>query len=164
MSSSTIFPQMPLTMELSIIVIAILYSMLTIFLQRKLSNPKKMRELQRKSKNLSKELNELVKSNAPHEKISEKQKELMPILSETMKVQFKSMIVVLPIFAIIYYVMLPHFFSTTLYVKFIGELNYTTLFFITVLLIGVTASVAILLYDKKKAAEEERVPEAPKKA
>ena len=146
---------MPLNIEVSIILLAVVYSLFTLFLQRKLSNPKKMRDLQRKSKHLSKELNELVKNNAPHEQISEKQKELMPILSETVKVQFRSMIVILPIFAVIYYILLPTYFKTSTYVHFLGELNYSTLFFVTVLAVGLLASMAVLLYDRKKTKEEE---------
>ncbi len=152
---------MPVSIALSIVLIGVLYTAISVLLQRKLINPKRMRELQQKSKDITTELNRLVKANAPKEHIEAKQKELMPMLSESMRSQMKPMFVILPIFLVMYYLILPTVFasSTTSFFMFTlfgakEQLGLRGLFFYTVLIIGIIASISILVYDKKKTKLE----------
>ena len=152
---------MPINIALFIMAVGVGYALLSITIQRKLTNPKKMRELQHRSKQLTNELNALAKSNAPREHIEAKQKELMPILSETMRRQMKPMVVILPVFLAMYYLVLPSVFAASAsgYVVFslLGstqQLGSKGIFFWTVLVSGFICSMIILLYDKKKTAQE----------
>jgi uncharacterized membrane protein (DUF106 family) len=149
---------MPPMIAASIIAIGIAYAIFSVVLQRKLVDPKRMREIQYKVNKLSKDLNAMIKNNASKEEISNKQKELMPLMSENMKKQFKPMIVILPIFFLVYYVLLGALYSgvanDTVY--FIMPLNYRGLFFATVLILGFILSIVILIYDRIKAKEEQK--------
>ncbi len=147
---------MPTDVLITIIVIAVLEVTLSIFLQRKLINQKKMRSLTRKMNEKSKELRELIKSNAAQDVIASKQKEIYPLMMEQTKHQFKSF-VILPIFLAIYYVVLPAMFGSKNY--FFMGLGYLEVFFVVVFVMGIISSVIVLLYDRKKAkleAEEEK--------
>lgn len=148
---------MPPLIIVAIIAIGIAYTFFSVFLQRKLVDPKRMREIQAKVNQISKEMNAMVKRNAPKEEISGKQKELMPLMSENMKKQFKPMIVILPIFLIVYDVLLKMAFGgyANAVVNFIFPMNYQNLFFATVLILGLIMSMVILIYDRKKAKEEQ---------
>ncbi len=144
---------------LSIIAIGVAYALFSVVLQRKLVDPKRMREIQSKVSQLSKELNAMIKSNAAKEEISKKQSELMPLMSENMKKQFKPMIIILPIFFLVYYVLLGALFggvaNQTIY--FLMPLHYKGLFFATVLILGFASSIFILIYDRKKAKAEQKL-------
>ncbi|MEM3827203.1 MAG: EMC3/TMCO1 family protein [Candidatus Micrarchaeaceae archaeon] len=149
---------MPPLVALSIVAIGVVYAVFSVFLQRKLVDPKRMREIQYKVSQLSKELNALIKNNATKEEISKKQGELMPLMSENMKKQFKPMIIILPIFLFVYYVLLGALYSGVANdtVEFIIPLHYRGLFFATVLILGFVLSIVILVYDRIKAKEEQK--------
>ena len=148
---------MPPFIILAVVAIGIAYTLFSVFLQRKLVDPKRMREIQFKVNQLSKEMNAMIKSNAPKEEISSKQKELYPLMSENMRKQFKPMIVILPIFLLVYDVLLKMAFGTYSkdIVQFIFPMNYQNLFFATVLILGLIISMVILVYDRKKAKKEQ---------
>ncbi len=153
---------MPIATTVILVVIGVVYVMASTFIQRKLTNPKRMREIQAKIQLISKEMNALVKNKAAQEEISAKQKELMPLMSENMKVSFKPMLVLLPIFLLLYYVLLPTGFKSVSsdYVVLFGlKLGYLGVFFATVLILGLAASVVIMAYDRKKAREERQALE-----
>ncbi|MCL4363261.1 EMC3/TMCO1 family protein [Candidatus Marsarchaeota archaeon] len=147
---------MPLSFALIIVGLGIFEVSLSVLMQRKLVNPKRMRELQARLKSISKEMNALIKSNAPKEQISAKQSEIMPLMKENMTMSFKPMIVIFPIFIIVYYVLLPALAGKADYIlNFIGiPLTYNLVFIATVFILGLISSIAILLYDRKKAKEE----------
>ncbi len=140
--------------------VAIAYTALALFLQRKLANPKHMREIQRKMKENSKVLNEMVKGGASKDAIMAKQKEVMPLLSESMKGQMKPMFVVLPLFLAFYYALLPYVItsigasSSTVNFIFSG-LSMENFFFVLVFILGLASSIAIMAYDRKKGKQEE---------
>lgn len=148
---------MPPLIILAIVAVGIAYTLFSIFLQRKLVDPKRMREIQFEVNRLSKEMNELVKRNAPKEEVSSKQKELMPLMGENMKKQFIPMIVILPVFLLVYDVLLKMAFGgyANARVNFIFLMNYQNLFFATVLILGLVMSMVILIYDRKKAKAEQ---------
>ena len=153
---------MPVATIIVLVAIGIAYVVTSTFLQRKLTNPKRMREIQAKIQSISKEMNALVKNKAAQEEIAAKQKELMPLMSENMKVSFKPMLALLPIFLLLYYVLLPAGFKSVAsdYVVLFGlKLGYLGLFFATVLILGLAKSVVIMIYDRKKAREERQVLE-----
>ena len=156
----------PTNIEIIIVVIAIMYALGTLSLQRKLSNPKKAREIQRKMKAHSKILNEMTKNGATREQIMQKQSEIMPLMTESMKNQMKSAIVVLPIFLIIYSVALPYFANSMGFVKdtinfVFPNMTYQSFFFSITFIIGIIMTAFILIYDRKKSKEEMLVETTP---
>ena len=104
------------------------------------------------------ELNQLVKSNAPKEEIAKKQSELMPLISENMKTSIRPMLVILPVFFLLYYLILPTTFHSIAneYVPFIDsmKLNYLGVFFACVFILGIATSIIIMIYDRKKTKLE----------
>lgn len=140
-----------------LILLAGIYVALSIVLQRKLSNPKRLREIQEIIKEKTKELNELAKSRADPKALADKQKELMPLLNETMKLQFKPLLVVLPIFIALYYLILPMAFKPYSSARFSFlslSLNYQLYFVLFTFLFGIIASAVVALYDRAKAKKE----------
>ena len=144
-----ILPVLPINVEIMIIVIAVAYTAISIFAQRKLTNPKRMREIQYKAKVMQKEMNEMLKNKAPQEELMAKQKEFMPLMGEQLKSSMKPMLVILPLLLIVYYVIMP--------VLPLGAGNLTSskeLFFIVVFGLGIVSAIVILLYDKGKTKKE----------
>ncbi|MEM3883422.1 MAG: EMC3/TMCO1 family protein [Methanothrix sp.] len=158
MTAVTLNALMPMGTVIILIAIGIAYVAFSTFAQRKVGNPKKMRELQQRMNALSKELNQLVKSNAPKEEIAKKQSELMPLMSENMKTSIKPMLVILPVFFLLYYLVLPTTFHSIAneYVLFLGsmKLNYLGVFFACVFILGIATSIIIMIYDRKKTKLE----------
>ena len=151
---------MPLPIALAIIGFGLAEVIISVVVQRKLSNPKRARELQAKMKRLSKELQELG-SNASKETLTAKQNEIMALMKQNMGMMMKPMLVALPLFLILYYVVLPAGFAWTAgeTFTFIVPLTYTDLFFATVLIFGIVSSIIITIYDRKKMQEEALVSE-----
>ncbi|MCL4404804.1 EMC3/TMCO1 family protein [Candidatus Marsarchaeota archaeon] len=149
---------MPMSTVIILVAIGVAYVAFSTFAQRKVGNPKKMRELQQRMKTLSSELNALIKQNAPKEEINKKQSELMPLMSENMKTSIKPMLIILPIFFLLYYLALPTAFHSIAneYVPFLFsmKLNYAGVFFACVFILGIISSIVIMVYDKKKAKLE----------
>lgn len=149
-------PVLPLNTELLVFAIAIAYTFTSMALQRLISNPKKTREIQYRLNTLSSELNSMVKNNAPQEDIKAKQSELMPLMSTSMKTQFTPMLVILPIFFIIYSLIFPHLFVSAVQVQFFifkgspAQVQFLTAVFV----LGLAASFVVLAYDKMKAKKE----------
>ncbi len=149
---------MPIQAMLMLVAIGVAYVVLSVVIQRKLGNPKRMRELQKRIQDISKEMNALVKNKAPQEEVSAKQKELMPLMGENMKTSMKPMFALLPVFLLLYYVLLPAGFSSWAghyYVTIFGDkLGYLGVFFVVVFTLGMISTAIIMVYDRKKAKEE----------
>ena len=148
---------MPTALMAEILAAALIYSLFAIAIQRILVDTRKMRELNLKIKEAQKELNDLIKSKAPQEHITNKNKEMMPLLSETMRKQMKPMIVLLPLSLIVWEVVVPRAFSNAAgtYVSVAGwKLGYTNFFIVSLFVIGFVMAMIIQLYDKKKALQE----------
>lgn len=127
-------------------------------LQRKLVNPRKSRELQDQIRVYTKEIQEMVKRNAPKEEISAKQGQMMPLMKQSMTMNLKSTFILIPSFIVIYYLIIPHLFGSlgTDVVAFtIGSYNvslqYRGLFFVVVFVLGLATSMGVLLYDRHRA-------------
>jgi uncharacterized membrane protein (DUF106 family) len=148
---------MPINLVLEIIVAALIYSVVAIVIQRLLVDTRRMRELNLKIKDHQKTLNEMIKSKAPQEHIANKNKEMMPLLSETMKRQMKPLIVLLPLSLIVWEGIVPIVFSSAAgtYVALDGwKLGYTTFFIVSLFIIGFVMAIFIQMYDKEKALRE----------
>ncbi len=154
----TTAPVMPFSVVLIIILIGIGEIALSTLLQRKLGNPKKAREIQAHMNRVSKELKELIKNKAPKDIVSSKQKEIMPLANASMKLSLKPMIVLFPLFIVIYYVVIGMFLSgwQKYVINFIIPLHYKGFFIAFVLIFGMTVGVIISLYDRKKIKESEK--------
>jgi uncharacterized membrane protein (DUF106 family) len=144
---------LPLGAEMIIIVIGVVYTLSSVLLQRKLSNPKRTREVQAQIKQLTNELNALVKGNASKDQQAAKQSEVMKLMGESMRTSMKPMLVVMPVFLVVYYVMLP---ALPLGAG-VGAKNVQTLFFYTVFALGLVSSMVILLYDKRMTKKEQQI-------
>jgi len=149
---------MPQSSMLLIILSGVIYALCAAAVQRKLSNPKKSRELQDQIKIISKELQAMIKNNAPKEEVSKRQSEMMPLVRQSMTMNMKSTFILIPSFFVVYYLIIPYLFGGlgTDFVAFmIGSykisLEFKGLFFVTVFILGIILSVSILLYDKRRA-------------
>jgi uncharacterized membrane protein (DUF106 family) len=150
-------PTLPFNAELLVFAIAIVYTFTSVALQRRLADPKKLREMQDRMKSLSSELNSMIRSNAAQDAIKAKQQELMPLMSTSMMAQFKPMLVILPIFLVLYYWILPQtMFGPAAQVQFfiLRGSAAQVIFFMVVFVLGLVSSFVVLSYDKKKAKEE----------
>ncbi len=141
-----------------LVVAGVIYTVAATIIQRKLSNPKRSRELQDQIMLHSKEFREMIKRNAPKEELDAKQKVLMPLHKESMTLNMKSLFVLMPSYLVVYYLVLPYLFGSlgvALLTLHLGSYNlslqYRNIFFITTLVLGVGTSVGILLYDKRRA-------------
>ncbi len=144
---------LPVGAEMVVIVIGALYTLASVLLQRKLMNPKRMREVQSQIKKLTNELNALVKSNAPKEQQAAKQSEVMKLMGESMRTSMKPMFVIMPIFLVVYYLVLPALLLAVGMATKSGQ----SVFFYTVLILGLVSSMVILLYDRSMTKKEEKV-------
>lgn len=148
----------PISSDAMIIVAGVLYTIGAAVVQRKLTNPKKNREMQDQIKIYSKEINELIKKNAPKEEISAKQSQMMPLVRQSMTANLKSTIVLIPSFLVVYYLIVPWLFGglgTSTIAFSIGSYNvsleYKGLFFVCVFVLGITTSIGIMIYDRRRA-------------
>src|SRR5580658_4241261 len=96
-------PVLPENVEILIIVMAIIYTSISLIAQRKLTNTKRMRQIQAKMQIIQKDMNEMIKRNAPQEELMARQKEFMPLVGEQMKNSMKPMIIIFPLLLITYY-------------------------------------------------------------
>ena len=144
-----LLPVLPTNTLLIVAAIAVVYTAVSITAQRKLTNPKRMREIQYKSKIMQKEMNDMLKNKAPQEALMAKQKEFMPLMGEQLMSSMKPMLVILPLLLVIYYVLMPALPLGA------GNLNGSKeLFFIIVFALGIVSAIVILIYDKAKTKKE----------
>lgn len=160
MSDLMLMP-LPFNAELLVFGIAVAYTFASIALQRTLTSPKKTREIQERMQGISKELNDMLKNNASQDEIKAKQAELMPLMSTSMKSQFKPMLVILPLFFVLYSWIFPYVFVSAVQVQFLIYKGSPAqiMFLVIASVLGITSSLVILAYDKKKAKEEKKALE-----
>lgn len=138
--------------EVIIAILSIIYAIVSVAIQRKLSNAKRLRDIQAHISMVTKEMNQMIKDKVPDAQISAKQKEIMPLLSESMRSSLKPMFVILPMFLIVYYVLIPMLpFSAPSTPK-----SIQSFFFICVFVAGIVAAVTLMVYDKKMTKKEEK--------
>lgn len=137
--------------------VAVAYVLVTVALQRKISNVERMRELQKSMKDKMKEVNAMVKSNADKTLIDAKSKELNAIASENMKHTMKSSLVVLPVMLVVFYYLLPLAFGSSSFTVDIlsFKLDYRTYFILMAIVVGLASSLVLNLYDKRRMKQKE---------
>lgn len=135
---------------IAVIALAVVYAISTVIIQRKLSNAKRMREINAKISKVTKEMNQMVKNRAPEAEIAARQKEIMPLLHESMKASFKPILVVMPMFLVVYYVLLPMLPFAAGNAK-----GVQGLFFIVVFVVGLVLAAVMLVNDRRLAKIEE---------
>ena len=133
----------------------------SVAMQRKLTNPRRNVEIQRQIQAKTKELNEMSKNKASNEQLAAKQKEVTTLLSESMRSQFKPMLVVLPVFFLVYYMILPAIFASDITVTVLSStFDYKTYFIIVSFIVGFALSMGMMAYDKKRfGAAQNAIPE-----
>ncbi len=141
---------------IELITAGIVYAIFSVVVQRRLSNVDRMYEIRARMSQHTKELMEMTKTNAPKEKIAAKQKDLTTTSMESMKNQMKPMLIVLPIFAIVYYVLVPMGFATAgITVILLGfTLNYQLLFIVVTFVSGILLSIIFSMRDRKRLKDK----------
>jgi uncharacterized membrane protein (DUF106 family) len=152
---------MPPNVAIAAVMIGIAYAAFSFKVQRRLTNPQKTKDIQSRIQRLTKEMNEMAKRK---EDITAKQAELMPLFRESMQLQMKSMFVILPIFFIVYYGLIPLAFGTfnsaTISI-FAIPFTYGTLFIGSAVIAALMMNVAIMLVDRLKAKRAKQAQAAP---
>ena len=147
---------------IEITIIAIVYVMFSVYVQRRLIDMKHMQEVQETIKQKSKELNEMSKNKASQEVLLAKQKEITSLLSKSMSSQLKPMFVVLPIFFVVYYLVFPAVFTTnpSITVPVLAlTLNYKSYFIMVAFVVGLALSLGLMLRDRIRFAKEKKQAE-----
>lgn len=147
---------------IEITMVALVYVVFSVVVQRKLVDMKRMQEVQEIIKGKSKELNELSKNKASQDVLMAKQKEITSLLGQSMKSQLKPMFVVLPIFFVVYYLVFPAVFTTnpSVTVPIISmTLNYKSYFIAVAFVAGIILSMALMLRDRMRLAKEKKAAE-----
>jgi len=155
-----ILPVLPTDVEIIVIIMAIAYTAISIAVQRLLTNPKRMREIQAKVQTMQKDMNDMMKRNAPQEQLAAKQREFMPLLGEQMKNSMKPLFIIFPMLLAVYYVIIPHI--PIIPASMVA--NTKSFFFIIVLIMGIASAVVVLLYDRQKGKTEKAQREALEKS
>jgi uncharacterized membrane protein (DUF106 family) len=151
-----LIPSLPQNIEILIIVMAIIYTSISIAAQRLLANTKRMRQIQAKISILQKEMNAMLKEKASQEAMMAKQKEFMPLIGEQMKNSMKPMFVILPLLLITYYLIIPNLPISATNLSPAKEL-----FFVIVFGIGILSAIVILIYDRIMIKKEMAIQQAP---
>lgn len=144
---------LPFGAGMAIIALDLIYTVAVVLLQRKLTNPKRTREIQSEIKRLTNELNALVKSNAARELQLAKQNEVTKLMGESMRSMMKPMLILVPISLVVFYVLLP---ALPLGVG-VEAKSVQAMFFYTALVMGLISSAVILLYDKMMLKKEQQM-------
>jgi len=145
---------------LAVAILGVAYGLFAIMLQRKLVNQSRMREIQQKVKALTKEIQEMTSRK---EDATAKQKELMPLMGESMKSQLKATFVILPVFFAVYYVALPNMFAAfngQVY-NFFFPLTYLNIFFVAAFVSGMVLSLIVQLHMRAQAKAKARAAQPP---
>lgn len=144
---------MPIALALLMVALGFAYVSFITFLQRRfLTNPARIAELQLKISAVSSEMRAMAKKGLD---VREKQKELMPHMKESTKMQMKSMFIVLPLSALVYFVALPTLFagSSSYVLNFVVPMSYLAVFFWTALVSGLVLSTTLMRRDRRRAKE-----------
>ncbi len=134
-----------------VFIIGAVYAVAAALLQRRLIDVEKMYETRARMNSKTKDLMALAKSNTDPKLLSEKQKELTALSMESMKGQMKPMLIIFPVFLILYYVLLPAVFSSGATVTLISYKMSYRLFFIGVaFVVGIVSSLIASAYDRRR--------------
>ncbi len=145
------------TIALEVVILGVAYASVAFFLQRKVSNIDKVNEIRNKINVHQKELNEMMKNKVPNTDLEKKQQEMMAMLSESMKYQMKGMFVVVPMFILFYYFLLPAAFtgiSGNIATLFTLGFTYQTLFVGSAFVTGIILLISVTIVTKLNKARQ----------
>lgn len=141
-----------ISMPLELVLFALAYVILTVIVQQKFSNVKRIREIAREMKQHQEDLKKKGQTMTTEE-MNEKQKVMMSLTSEMMRHQLRASFVILPVSLLLFYFVLPYFFgspSTTITVLSF-TMPYRTFFIIVALILGIISQRIVTEYDRKQA-------------
>ncbi|MCC7552835.1 DUF106 domain-containing protein [Candidatus Micrarchaeota archaeon] len=148
---------------LIIVVIAVFYSCFSLFINRKIGKRKETMEIQAKMNTINKELRQAIKekNDSKIKELEKQQREIMPLMTKVMFNSLKPMIVILPAFFIIIWLVtsiVPSFsidlgFGIPMFHP--GTVYGTRGFFVLVtVIIGIPLGMIVNHFDKKSMANE----------
>lgn len=165
----------------AIAAIAIAYTVISTWIMQKIGNPNRVKEIQKESQRLSKAMGEAVKSKDDKriDAINKEYEKFMPQMGEMMMLQFKPLIIILPIIFIITPIITSTFagfaitlpFSLPIFIQNFEHFpNWRSLFgpigwfWICVIFAGLAVSIIKSNLDKRnsKKKEESGHPAKPK--
>lgn len=139
------------SIEIELLAIAVGYSLLLVAFQRLLVDVDRMYELRAHINKHQKHLMEMAKNNASKEEMMEKQKLLIAATSESFKMQIKVMAVTLPLYAVLYYFVLPTYFSTAPNLQIFSlSLSYRWTFIIFSIILTFVLQMLMSFYDRRR--------------
>ena len=140
-----------ISIELELLAVAVGYSLLLVAFQRLLVDVDRMYELRAHINKHQKNLMEMAKNNASKEEMGEKQKLLIAATTESFKMQIKVMVVTLPIYAVLYYFVLPKYFGSAPNLQVLSfSLSYRWSFIIFSIILTFALQTLISFYDRKR--------------
>jgi uncharacterized membrane protein (DUF106 family) len=144
---------------LEVIVIAILYVIVSVTVQRKVGNFERMREIRKQLNEKMKDLRKLG-NTASSAELKAKQDEITALTSESLKHQMKPTLLVLPISLVLFYVALPLVFgSQKVDVSLLGITltSYQYLFVVSAFVCGLAATGILSMYDRMAASKKDKI-------
>jgi len=143
---------------LELMLIAVAYVSFTLFAQRKFSNYKRIKEIKVEMDAKMKEFKQMGK-DVSQELLLLKQKEITALASEQMRHQLRSTLIVLPVSALLFYVLLPMAFPTAPNITlFTFTLSYRTFFIVVSFILGLISAGIVAMYEKSVARKPKIVP------
>lgn len=150
-----------MSLILYVIITAVVYSSAMLAIQRKLGNPRRLKEIQQEMKAKMAEMKKLGE-NTDSSVMNAKQKELSDLSMESLRHSFKPIIVVTPISLIVLYLAIPYVFGTqAINLSVMGLFTITTyrwLFIIAAAIFSLASSMVMNALDardaKKKVSQE----------
>lgn len=142
-------------LELIILIIAASYAAASALLQRRITNVERMYELRAKMNIKTKDLMALAKANAEQKVLAEKQKELTELSMQSMKIQMKPMLIILPIFLLLYYVILPAVIVSSATITVLSyKMSYKFFFIAAAFVTGILISLVASVYDRRRLKDK----------
>ncbi|MDE1768499.1 MAG: DUF106 domain-containing protein [Candidatus Micrarchaeota archaeon] len=134
-----------------LIVIAIAYVSLSVIVQRKFTNMKRIKEIRLELNKITNDLRKMG-NNISKDIMLAKQNEMAALTTELMKHQLKGTLIIFPIGVLLFYVALPHLFSAQTTISVLSfQFTYRTFFIIAAFVLGMISSIAFAVYDKVNA-------------
>lgn len=142
-------------LEIELIAVAILYSVILVAVQRLLINVDRMYEIRAHMNKHQKNMMDLAKKNASKEEMAEVNAKLMQMTTESMKMQFKPMVITLPLYAVLYYLVLPNYFSAVPNIAiFSFSVSYRLAFIVVSIILTLVMQQLISFYDRRRLKDK----------
>ena len=142
---------------IEITVIAVVYIAFSTFAQRLIIDTKRVAELRQLIGQKNKELLELHKSGASEEAKKAKADELKGHTAESMRHGLKPLIIALPLFLVVYYLIFPAVFTTPQQVTvFSYTMDYRVYFIYVSIVVGIVLQIFLQRYDTSKLKKSQQ--------